>query len=130
MRSELRLLLALTAMAALIAGQDVISPGTYKGSYAGGAGSGDFHIALKVDGSSGMSATVGFTIMGEEVPAKITSLKVSGAKIEISYDFELQGAKLTSAADGVIKGKTIEGQYTTSAEGQAVDQGTWKATLQ
>src|SRR5690242_4360063 len=125
----MRILAGLAAMAALMIAQVVFSPGNYKGSYTGGAGSGDFHIELKVDGKGGMAATVGFTNMGEEVPGKVTALKIRGYKIEMAYDVDLQGAKLTSSAEGTIKGATIEGTYKTTAEGQAVDQGSWKATL-
>jgi hypothetical protein len=110
--------------------QDKIGAGTYKGNYTGGAGGGDFHMTLKADGKGGFTGEVGFTIMGEEVPGKLTMLKVDGAKIEMSYDFDLQGAKLTSAAEGTLSGKTLGGGYKTSAEGSVVDQGTWKTTLQ
>ncbi len=68
--------------------------------------------------------------MGEEVPGKFTPLKVDGAKIEMAYDFDLQGTKLQSAGEGALKGKTLEGTYKTSADGAAIDQGTWKTTLQ
>jgi len=110
--------------------QDKLAAGTYKGTYTGAAGAGDFHLTLKADGKGGFSADVGFTIMGEEVPGKITSLKVDGAKISMVYDFDLQGAKLQSAADGTLTGKTLGGTYKTSAEGAAVDEGTWKTTAQ
>jgi hypothetical protein len=68
--------------------------------------------------------------MGEEVPGKITSLKVDGAKVEVVYDFDLQGAKLQSAIQGTLTGKTLGGTYKTSADGAAVDEGTWKTTAQ
>lgn len=110
--------------------QDKLGPGTYKGTYTGAGGGGDIHLTLKPDGKGGFSAEVGFTIMGEEVPAKITSMKVDGAKIEMVYDFDLQGAKLQSAMQGTLSGKTLTGTYKTSADGAAVDEGTWKTTAQ
>lgn len=128
--------LTLAAIAAMaigaveLAGEDKLAAGTYKGTYNGGAGGGDFHLTLKPGAGGAFTAEVGFTIMGEEVPGKITSLKVDGAKIEMVYDFDLQGAKLQSAAKGTLTGKTLEGTYTTSADGSAVDQGTWKTTAQ
>jgi hypothetical protein len=124
-------LVAIAAMGAVaLLGQDKLAAGAYKGAYSGAAGGGDFHLALKADGKGGFSAEVGFTIMGEEVPGKITSLKVDGAKIEIVYDFDLQGMRLQSAATGTLSGKTLGGTYKTSAEGAAVDEGTWKTTAQ
>lgn len=123
--------LAILVAALTLFAQDVLAPGTtYKGTYTGGAGNGDFHVTLKVDGKGGLTAEVGFTIMGEAVPGKITTLKVEGARIEMAYDFDLQGAKLTSSAVGTLKGKTLEGTYKTTAEGAAVDEGTWKTTAQ
>ena len=125
---------ALAAIAAIgvvgLFAQDKLAAGAYKGTYSGGAGGGDFHLALKADGKGGFSAEVGFTIMGEEVPGKITSLKVDGAKIEIVYDFDLQGMRLQSAATGTLSGKTLGGTYKTSADGAAVDEGAWKTTAQ
>src|SRR5579859_3245057 len=105
--------------------QDKVGLGTYKGTYAGGAGAGDFHLTLKVDNKGGIAGDVGFTIMGEEVVGKITTLKVEGSKIEFAYDFDLQGTKLQSSGEGAAKGRALEGTYKTTADGAAVDQGTW-----
>ena len=121
-------ILALCLLAIVAFAQDVVAPGDYKGTYSGGGGGGDFRITIKPDGKGGMSAQVGFTVNGEAVNANTTSLKINATKIEFAYDFDLQGTKLTSAAKGEITGKTLQGTYTTSAERQAVDQGTWKAT--
>jgi hypothetical protein len=127
-------LLILAAIVAIglvdLPAQDKLGAGTYKGTYTGGAGGGDFHLTLTADGKGGFSAEVGFTIMGEEVPGKITSLKIDPAKIEMVYDFDLQGTKLQSAASGTLSGKTLGGTYKTTAEGTAVDEGTWTTTAQ
>lgn len=124
-------LLCLAAISVVSLGaQDKIGLGTYKGTYAGGAGGGDFHLTLKVDSKGGIAGDVGFTIMGEEVVGKITSLKLDGSKIEFAYDFDIQGTKLQSSGEGTAKGKALEGTYKTTADGAAVDQGTWKTTLQ
>ena len=127
-------LLILAAIVAIglvdLPAQDKLGAGTYKGTYTGAGGAGDIHLTLKADTKGGFSAEVGFTIMGEEVPGKITSLKVDGAKIEMVYDFDLQGAKLQSAIQGTLSGKTLAGTYMTSADGAAVDEGTWKTTAQ
>lgn len=129
--------LKLVILAAIVAiglvdlpAQDKLGAGTYKGTYSGGAGGGDFHLTLKADDKGGFTAEVGFTIMGEEVPGKITTLKVDGAKIVMVYDFDLQGARLSSAAEGTLSGKTLAGSYKTAAEGSVVDEGTWKTTAQ
>jgi hypothetical protein len=127
-------LLVLAAIVAIglvdLPAQDKLGSGTYKGTYSGAGGAGDIHLTLKADGKGGFSAEVGFTVGGEAVPGKITSLKVDGAKIEMVYDFDLQGATLQSAIQGTLSGKTLAGTYKTSADGGAVDEGTWTTTVQ
>lgn len=125
-----RIAVGLLLIASLSAAQDKIVPGTYKGTYSGMNGGGDFHLTLKDDGKGGYSADVGFTFAGEEVPGKITSLKIDGANLELVYDFDLQGMKLTTSNKGTLKGKTLEGTYETTADGMPVDQGTFTTTAQ
>jgi hypothetical protein len=112
------------------AADDKLAAGTYKGTYTGGAGDGDFRLTLKADGKGGFTGDVAFTVMGEAVVGKITTLKVDGAKIEILYDFDLQGTKLQSVTAGTLSGKTLGGTYKTTAEGTTVDEGSWKTTAQ
>ena len=116
---------AILIFAAALAVAQSIS-GSYKGVWAGAASGGDFHLTLH----GPVSAEVGFTIEGQEVPCKVISLKIDGASLEMVYEFELQGMKLQSATKGTLKGKTLEGTYTTSAGDSPVDQGTWKTTAQ
>ena len=135
MRFSRKLMLpAVVAMVVMVlpavAFEDKLAAGTYKGTYTGGNGGGDFHLTLKADGKGGLTADVGFTIDGAEVPGTITTLKVDGAKILLVYDFDLQGAKLQSAIEGTLSGKTLGGTYKTSADGSAVDEGSWKTTAQ
>ena len=127
--TTLRCLAALVLLVGLISAADGIGAGDYKGSWAGANGGGDFHLSLTADGKGGLTGTVGFTINGTEIPGKFTTLKVSGSKIEMAYDFDLEGNKLTSAATGSLKGKFIEGTYKTTAGGQGVDTGTWKVAV-
>jgi hypothetical protein len=126
MRALAILLLAVGALSA----QDKIAPGVYKGTWAGASANGDFHLTLKPDGKGGLSGEVGFTIEGNEVPCKITSLKIDGASIEIAYDFDLQGNALQSLTQGKVQGKSLAGTYKTMASGSAVDEGTWKTAAQ
>ena len=126
---SLRFLAALAVAAGMISAADTIGAGDYKGSWAGAGGGGDFRLTLTADGNGGFTGKVGFTINGTEVPGKFATLKVSGAKIDMAYDFELEGNKLTSAATGTLKGKSIEGTYKTTAGAQDVDTGTWKVAV-
>jgi hypothetical protein len=106
--------------------------GTYKGTYSGSAGaSGDFVVSLTQADSGEWKSDVTFTLGGQDVKTKITSLKVDGAKVKIVYEFDLQGTALESTITGELSGGTLSGDYHTKvvADGSAVDEGTWKATV-
>ena len=126
----IRLLSTVLLVATLISAQDRLRAGTYKGTWAGGSANGDFHLTLRADGQGKLSADVGFTIAGEEIPCKMISLKIDGVTVAMTYEFDLQGNKLQSATQGTLKGKTLEGTYKTLAGETAVDEGTWKAETQ
>ena len=105
--------------------------GTYKGSYSGSSGaSGDFVVSLTQTDNGEWKSEVTFTLGGQEVKTKITSLKVDGAKVRIVYEFDLQGTVLESTVTGELNEGTLAGDYHTKvvADGSAVDEGTWKAT--
>jgi hypothetical protein len=104
--------------------------GTYKGTWSG-SGSGDFTITLTQAGND-WKADITFTLGGETVKTKVTSLRVDGSKVTIAYQFDLQGTVLESTITGELKGTTLAGDYHTKAvaDGSAVDDGTWKTTGQ
>src|SRR5258706_7538164 len=104
--------------------------GTYKGTWSG-SGSGDFTITLTQAGDD-WKADITFTLGGETVKTKVTSLKVDGSKLKAAYQFDLQGTVLESTITGELNGTTLAGDYHTKAvaDGSAVDDGTWKATGQ
>jgi len=115
---------ALLLLIALAIGLLADPAGTYKGTYTGGAGGGDFILTV-----ADSKAEVSFTVGGEMVKAKTTSYKVDGAKIRIVYTFDLQGTTLESTVTGELAGNTITGAYQTkTSDGSGVDEGTWKAT--
>jgi hypothetical protein len=119
----LTLIAAITVFAAGLAG-------TYKGTWSG-SGNGDFSITLTQVGDD-WKADITFTLGGETVKTKVTSIKVEGSKVTISYQFDLQGNALESTITGELKGTTLAGDYHTKsvADGSAVDDGTWKTTGQ
>ena len=119
------LILSLVTAIVLFAGL----AGNYKGTWTGG-GSGDIRISLQPGDGGEWKSTVTFTFDGSEVQTKVTSVKVEGSKVKIVYTFDLQGNVLESTVNGEIKGRTLEGTYSTKAvaDGSAVDEGTWKAT--
>jgi hypothetical protein len=104
--------------------------GTYKGTYSGSAGaSGDFVVSLTQTDNGEWKSEVTFTLGGQDVKTKITSLAVDGSKVKIVYEFDLQGTVLESTVTGELSGGTLAGDYHTKvvADGSAVDEGTWKA---
>jgi hypothetical protein len=119
------LMAAIVLLAATVAAQDTIAAGTYKGKWTGASGGGDIHITFR-DGKP--TPEVGFTLGEQEVTCKVISFKAEGAKFKLVYEFDAQGTLLQSATEAILKGKTIEGAYKTTAGDQAVDSGTWSAT--
>jgi hypothetical protein len=119
-------LLFMTIM--FLAGADLA--GDYKGTWSGAA-SGDFHIVLTHAGD-GWKADVSFTMGGDEVHTKMVSVKVDGNKLNLVYQYDLQGTELQSAIVGELKDKKFEGTYKaiTVADGSDVDEGTWTVTAQ
>jgi hypothetical protein len=106
--------------------------GTYKGTYSGSAGaSGDFVVSLTQAENGEWKSEVTFTLGGQDVKTKITSLKVDGTKVTIVYEFDLQGTALESTITGELNAGALAGAYHTKvvADGSAVDEGTWKATV-
>jgi hypothetical protein len=122
-------MILLTATAALLAAQDTVVQGTYKGQWTGGSAGGDIHITFRDAGDGKLTPEVGFTLGGENVTCKVLSFKVDGAKFQVVYEFDAQGNLLQSAVEATVKGKSMEGTYKTTAGDQAVDSGTFKATM-
>jgi hypothetical protein len=118
------LALALSLFAAGLAG-------TYKGSYSGGA-SGDISVTLKQADDGAWKSDVTFTYDGQDIKTKVTSVSVEGSKVRIVYEFDLGGNGLESTITGELKETTLAGDYHTksTADGSAVDEGTWKGTAQ
>ena len=105
--------------------------GSFKGTYSGSSGaSGDITVTLTQSDSGEWKSEVTFTLGGDTVKTKITSLKVDGSKLRVVYTFDLQGTVLESTVTGELKEGTLAGDYHTKAlaDGSAVDDGTWKAT--
>jgi hypothetical protein len=123
-----KLLLGLaTAVALLSAGL----AGTYKGTWSGAGGGGDMNITL-TQSDSDWKADASFTLGGETVKTKVTTIKVDGNKLTLVYTFDLQGNVLESSMKGELKDGVFSGDYQTkaTADGSAVDAGTWTAKAQ
>ncbi len=105
--------------------------GTYKGSYSGAA-SGDISVILKQADDGAWKSEVTFTYDGQDIKTKVTTVSVEGSKVKIVYEFNLDGNGLESTITGELNGTTLAGEYHTkaTADGSAVDEGTWKGVAQ
>jgi hypothetical protein len=104
--------------------------GTYKGTWSGNTGGGEFTLILNSSSGAEPNGQVSFTLDGQPVKCKVTSLKIDGLKIEITYTFEFDESELQSAMTGSIDGGKLEGNYKTKqlSDGSPVDEGTCKAS--
>jgi hypothetical protein len=109
----------------------VASPaGKYSGTWTGMQSDGTIKIALAQEAKGDWTADVSFTLGDQEVKCKTVSIKLDGDKLNLAYEFNVSGLQATSTVVGKFDGDKLDGTYTTkSAEGAAVDQGTFKTTL-
>ena len=119
----MRIVAALASALTLLA-----QAGNYKGEWQGQAANGDIRIALESK-SGGWTARISFSLAGNEVPTRVTTLEVSATTLTAEYEFEFGDNKLQSRIEAKIDGEKLEGTYRTKAlaNGAAVDQGTFKA---
>ena len=105
--------------------------GVYTGKWSGASGAaGDVRIALALSDGK-LAPDVRFTIGSTEVKTKVTHV-VDGMKLEMKYEFDLNGVRLESTIRGTLSGEVLEGRYSTKSvvNGSAADEGEWKATRQ
>jgi hypothetical protein len=106
--------------------------GKYSGTWVGQQSDGGIKIALAPAATQGeWTAEVSFTLGDQEVKCKTVHIKVDGDKLDLAYEFNIGGLQATSTVVGKFDGAKLEGTYSTkSSEGAAVDQGTFKTTLE
>lgn len=105
--------------------------GQYDGTWTGMQSEGTIKIILAPAADKGeWTADVSFTLAGQEVKCKTIRIKVDGQSLDLAYEFNISGLQATSTVAGKFDGSKLEGTYSTkSAEGAAVDQGTFKTSL-
>jgi hypothetical protein len=124
------LLLSLALLVLTLSTSAANLTGTYKGTWSGNSGGGDFAITLDSQDSAHPKAEISFSVSGQDVKATVTSVTVNGSKMNVVYKFEIDGTELQSTVNGELEGKTLQGRYETKAlaDGSEVDSGTWKAS--
>ena len=121
--------IAILSLAAASAFAEPIAGGKYNGKWEGGSASGEMRLAVQ-QASGQWKATVVFTIAGQEVPCTVKLVEVEGDKLKVVYAFDIQGNRLESTIEGLMKGSKLSGNYITRAAGESseVDRGTWETT--
>jgi hypothetical protein len=97
--------------------------GTWKGPDATG---GALRLALKRDAAGAWTAEAAFTFEANEVPMKLKSVQVDGAKIKLEFDWVIDGTTGQSKLTGEAAGGTLSGTYQTVTEPPS--SGTWSVT--
>src|ERR1035441_2091513 len=118
----------LLALAGYCADRDLA--GRYTGEWKSGSsgGGGAFRMTLDAAPDGTWKCEAGFSLQGAEIKTTMRQVKVQDAKLDVSYDFEVQGANLRTHMTGEWSGGVFQGHYeTTVVDGDAVDAGTWSA---
>jgi hypothetical protein len=104
--------------------------GRYAGEWKsnGPGGSGSLRMSLEPAPNGAWKCEIVFTFGGEEIKTTIRQVKVEQSKMEVAYDFQLDGNELRSRITGEWNGKAFDGRYhTTEEDGTTLDEGVWKA---
>ena len=119
----------LLVLAGYCAGRDLA--GRYTGEWksnSSGAG-GAFRMRLDAAPDGTWKCEAGFSLEGAEIKTTMRQVKLQDPKLDVSYDFEVQGANLRTHMTGEWSGDVFQGRYqTTVVDGDAVDAGTWSAS--
>ena len=101
--------------------------GEWKSDSSGGGGA--FHMTLEAAADGTWKCEAGFTFGGADIKTTTRQIKVQDSKLDVSYDFEIQGANLRSRMTGEWADSVFKGRYETIViDGDAVDAGTWSAS--
>ncbi len=101
--------------------------GEWKSDSSGNGGV--LHMTLEAAPDGTWKCEAGFTLDGAEIKTTTHEIKLQDSKLDVSYDFEVQGAQLRSRMTGEWDGSAFKGRYETSIiGGDVVDEGTWSAS--
>ena len=83
-------------------------------------------LTLTKPDNSPWQAGVTFNYNGNDVATTLDSIKVDGAQIQLTYDYDIQDHAGTVAMTGKLVGNTLQGSFEIT-KGDA-SPGTWQAT--
>ena len=100
--------------------------GEWKSDSSGNGGAYRMTLSAAPDGTWSCDAT--FSLDGADVKTTTHQIKLQDSKLDVSYDFAIQGINLRSRMTGEWNGSAFKGRYETAViDGDAVDAGTWNA---
>jgi hypothetical protein len=101
--------------------------GEWKSKSSGNGGA--LHITLGAAPDGSWKCEADFTLDGAEIKTATHEIRLQDSKLDVSYDFEVQGANLRSRMTGEWDGSVFKGRYETSIiDGDTVDAGIWSVT--
>ena len=101
--------------------------GEWKSDSSGNGGAIRMTLDAAPDGT--WKCEAGFSLEGADIKTTTHQIKLQDSKLDVSYDFEVQGARLRSHMTGEWNGSVFKGRYeTTVIDGDGVDAGTWSAS--
>ena len=101
--------------------------GEWKSNSSGAGGALRMTLDAAPDGT--WKCEAGFSLEGTDMKTTTHEIKLQDSKLDVSYDFEVQGATLRSHMTGEWNGRVFSGRYeTTVIGGDGVDAGTWSAS--
>jgi hypothetical protein len=102
--------------------------GEWKSDSSGSGGT--IQFVLTPQEGAAWKSDLTFSLNNDEVKTVMREVKLQDGKIELTYDFEAQGATLRSHVKGDWDGKAFHGKYETTVTGSSdpVDNGSWTAS--
>jgi hypothetical protein len=100
--------------------------GDFTGTWRNDTDGGKVRLSLKQNGAT-WTAEASFTFQETEIPAKVTSFKVDGAKIELVLAWVIQESPGQSRMIGELTGAKIDGTYQSETP-DGTSSGTWTVT--
>lgn len=106
---------------------EAVSAGEYVGSWKGeGDAAGKLRLKLKRD-NGGWAAEAWFTYQDAEVPTKMKSVRIDGTKIELVFEWQIEGTTGQSSMAGEFAGPTLRGTYESKTPDNTT-RGSWSAS--
>ena len=103
--------------------------GRYAGEWKSSASGSGGAIRFTLTNAGTWKCDLSFTLDALDVPTTMREVKVQDNRVELTYDFDVEGTGLRSHVTGEWNGTAFRGKYQSglSDGSQAVDEGTWSA---